>query len=190
MQYKQLFKRTYGLLRHSSKEWEVIAAQEGGVQPVFNDFVLPMAGLCALSAFLGILFQGLGFERALIAVIVSLGKSFGGVYFSFFALCELTKRFGLKRDKVILMQISAYGFVVVFVIDLLFKLTPELFFLPFFEFYTFYIIWEAVDKLLDIEDKKRSLFVVLLSLIILFFAFAIELFLKKMLTPGSEIVIA
>lgn len=189
MQYKELFTRAFNLIRYTRKEWQKIVDEEDNSNAVINDFVLPMAGLCALTAFLGILFQGLGFEKALVSAIISLGKSFGGVYLSFFILQESTKHFGLERNKTRFLQISGYSFVVIFVIDLVVKLIPELFFLPVLELYIFYIIWEASEVVLNISEEKRSQFVISASLLILFSSFIIEKILLIFM-PGAEIITA
>ncbi len=187
MQYQQLFKRAFNLLRYTRKEWQNIVSNEKDSNPVINDFVLPMTGLCALAAFLGVLFQGAGFEKALVSTIISLGKTFGGVYLSFLLLQESSKYFGLKRNKTGFLQISGYSFVVIFVIDIIVKLIPELFFLPVLELYIFYIIWEASDVVINIDESKRSQFVVFASLVILLSSFIIENLLLLFM-PGAEII--
>lgn len=188
MQYKELFKRTYRLLRQPRDEWQTIVAQEKDSNKVINDFVLPMVGLCALTAFLGQLFQGAGFEKALIAVIVSLGKNFGGVYLTFFILQESVKFFGLQRSKIAHMQMAGYGFVTIFVVDIIYKLIPELFFLPILELYLVYIIWEASDLVVKIDDKRRVAYVLFVSFLILILSFGIDAVLSNTIKASSEIV--
>lgn len=189
MQYQQLFRRTFNLIRYTRKEWQAIVDKEDNSNTVINDFVLPMAGLCSLAAFLGILFQGAGFEKALVSAIISLGKSFGGVYLSFFVLQESSKFFGLERNKTRFLQLSGYSFVIIFVIDLIVKLIPELFFIPILQLYIFYIIWEASDVVLNISEEKRSQFVISASLLILFSSIIIEKVLLLFM-PGAEIIAA
>lgn len=188
MQYKELFKRTYNLLRQPRLEWQKIAEEENNHTKVINDFVLPMIGLCALSAFLGQLFQSSGLEKALIAVIVSLGKHFGAVYLSFFILQETASYFGLKRNKTAFMQIAGYGLVTVFVVDIVYKLIPELFFLPILELYIIYLIWEGVEVLTTIDDKKRVSYVLFAALLLLALSFGIEAILSNTIVASSEIV--
>ena len=187
MQYKQLFTRTKNILRSPRTEWEKIKTEEFNSQQVLNDFILPMAGLCALSAFLGILFQGLGFEKALVSVIISLGKSFGGVYFSFFVLQEIAKFFGLQRSKTSFMQLAGYSYVVIFVVDIIANLIPELFFFNFLKIYIFYIVWEASEVLFLVEEKKRTGFVISVSFLILLSSLIIERVLLIFM-PGAEII--
>lgn len=187
MQYKELFNRTKNILSTPRNEWAKIKTEETKSSQVINDFILPMAGLCALSAFLGIIFQGAGFEKALVAVIISLGKTFGGVYFSFFVLQETAGYFGLKRRKIAFMQMAGYSFVVIFVVDIIANLIPELFFLNFLKIYIFYIVWEAVEILVQIEEKKRAAYVISVSLLILLSSLIIERILLIFM-PGAEIV--
>ena len=187
MQYQQLFKRAFNLIRHTRKEWQSIVDEEKNSESVINNFVLPMVGLCALTAFLGILFQGKGFEKALVSAIRSLGKTFGGVYLSFFILQESAKYFGLERNKVRFLQLTGYSFVIIFVIDLIVNLIPELFFLPILKLYIFYIVWEASELILKIKEEKRSQFVISASLLILISSYIIERVLLIFL-PGSETI--
>lgn len=188
MQYKKLYKRTVEILRHPRKEWDSIKTNETDNNTVINDFVLPMVGLCAVSAFLGILFQGINFEKALVSVIISLGKLLGGVYFSFFVLQESAIYFGLQRNKKNFMQMAGYGFVVVFVVDIVVNLIPELFFLPILELYTFYLMGEAIDVFTQIDEKKRTSYIIFSSLVIIASPHIIEFILNKVLMPGAKIV--
>ncbi len=189
MQYKKLYQRTVGILRRPRKEWEKIKANEPDSRTVINDFVLPMTGFCALSAFLGIMFQGIDFEKALVSVIISLAKSIGGVYFSFFMLQESASYFGLQRNKTDFMKMAGYGFVVIFVVDIVVNLIPELFFLPILELYTFFLIGEAIDTFTHIEEKKRTGYILFATLIIIISPHVIEFILNKVLMPGAKIVV-
>nr|MDA3854095.1 YIP1 family protein [Bacteroidales bacterium] len=117
----------------------------------------------------------------------SLGKTFGGVYFSFFVLQETAKYFGLKRSKKNFMQMAGYSFVVIFVVDIIASLIPELFFLNFLKIYIFYIVWEAVEILVQVEEKKRAAYVISVSLLILLSSLIIERVLLLFM-PGAEIV--
>lgn len=187
MQYKQLYNRTKNILRAPRAEWAKIKAEEINSSQVINDFILPMAGLCALSSFLGILFQSAGFEKALVSVIISLGKTFGGVYFTFFILQETAKYFGLKRNKTAFMQIAGYSFVVIFVVDIVANLIPELFFLNFLKIYIFYIVWEAVEIIVQVDEKKRTAYVIFVSILVLLSSFVIEQVLSEMIKVSTEI---
>lgn len=187
MQYNQLFNRTKNILRTPRGEWEKIRESETNSSQVLNDFILPMAGLCALAAFLGLIFQGAGFEKALVSVIISLGKTFGGVYFSFFVLQESAKYFALERSKLAFMQIAGYSYVVIFVVDIVANLIPELFFLNFLKLYIFYVVWEAVEIVVQVADKKRTSYVIFVSLLILLSSLIIERVLLIFM-PGAEIV--
>lgn len=187
MQYKELFNRTYQLLRHSNSEWEAITSAEEDSQKTLNDFVLPMAGLCALAAFLGIIFTKVNFERALIEAIISLGKSFGGVYFSFFVLQETAKKFGLERNKTHFLQLAGYSYSVIFVIDIITNLIPELFFLNFMKIYIFYVVWEGVSFCTSIPEEKRTSYVIFAAAVLLISSIIINKALYFFL-PGAEIV--
>ncbi len=188
MQYKELFKRTYMLLRQPRTEWQNIVNQEQDKDKTINDFVLPMVGVCALAAFLGQLFQGAGLEKALIAVIVSLGKNLGGVFLTFLILQETAKYFGLKRDKTAHMQLAGYGFVTIFVVDIVYKLIPEFFFLPVLQLYLIYIMWEASETVAKVEDKRRVAYVLFISFLILILSIGIDNILSHTIKASTEIV--
>ncbi len=188
MEYKRLFNQIYRLLRQPRNEWQRIVEQEKDSTNVINNFVLPMIGLCALSSLLGQLFQGEGFEKALIAVIVSLGKNFGGIYITFFILQETTKYFGLERNKTAHLQLIGYGFVTIFTVDIIHKLIPELIFLPFLQLYLLYTIWEASEIVIKIDDKKRVIYVLFVTLLMLSISTGIDTVLSNTIKASSEIV--
>lgn len=187
MQYKELFNRTYQLLRNSKSEWEKITSTEEDSQKTLNDFVLPLAGLCALAAFLGIFFTNINFERALVGAIISLGKMFGGFYFSFFIFQESANKFGLERNKTRFMQLAGYSYSVIFVIDIITNLIPELFFLNFTKLFIFYVVWEGVEYCTQISEEKRRTYVIFAASVLLISSFVIEKVLYFFM-PGAEIV--
>jgi hypothetical protein len=189
MQYKELFDRSYQLLKHSSSEWEKITSSESDTKNTLNEFVLPMAGLCSLAAFLGIMFTKVSFEKALIEAIISIGKSFGGVYLSFYILQETANKFNLERNKVRFMQLVGYSYVVIFVTDFVTHLIPELFFLNFLKLYIFYVVWEGVAFCTQVAEDKRRTYVIYVSVVILLSSLIIERALYFFM-PGAEIIAA
>lgn len=187
MLYKELLKKTFRLLRYSREEWEEIVHKEETISKVRDNFIIPMAGLCALSAFIGVLFQAINFEKAIIEAIVSFAKAYGGVYFSYMLVQETSKLFGLERSKVRNMQLIGYSFGTIFVLDIITSLIPELFFLEIFKLYVFYIVWEGVEFCTAIKDEKRVGFVIFVSVVILCSTYIIEFFSNQFL-PGAEII--
>lgn len=187
MQYQQLLKRTVNLIRITRKEWKSIVKHEDSTNAVLNDFIMPLAGITALAAFLGILFQGLGLEKALVSAIVSIGKTFGGVYFSFFVLQETARYFALERNKVRNFQLAGYSYVAVFVVDIVLSLIPELFFLNILKVFVFYLVWEGVEFCTKIDEEKRRSYVIMVAMVILLSSYIIEKVLFIFM-PGAEIV--
>ena len=191
MLYKELFKKTYRLLRNCRREWANIVGREENSDKVINEFVIPMASICALSAFLGILFQSENFkkalEKALVEAIISIATSFGAVYFCFFALQETAKYFGLERNKTRNLQLVGYSFAVIFTIDIVTNLIPELFFFQIFKLYVVYIVWEGVEFCSNIKEDKRVGYVLYTSVLILLSSIIIEKILNYFM-PGAEII--
>lgn len=188
MQYKELFFRTYNILRFSSKTWQTIVEEEDKSEKVINDFIIPLAAICALSAFLGVLFQSWIFEKALVSAIITIGKSFGSVFLSFFLLQETMERFfNLERNKVRNLQLVGYSYAVIFALDIIANLIPDLFFLRFFKLYVVYVVWEGVEFCTKVQDNKRVPLVLYISALILLSCIIIEKFLLIFM-PNQEII--
>lgn len=188
MQYQQLVKRTYQILKNPRATWQTIVETEKNSDKVMNEFVLPLSGLCALTAFLGILFQGLGLEKALLGAIISIVKSLGGVYLSFFIIQETARFVNLERDKTHYMQLVGYSYAIIFILDIITNLIPDLFFMSFFKLYIIYMVWEAVEFCTKITDNKRVGYTIGIAALLLISSLAIGTILTAKLMPVSEII--
>ena len=170
------------LISSPARAWEEIHLEEDR-RKVLMDFVYPLLGLCGLAVFLGALFSlGWGepesYRYAMqecCAVVVSL---FGGYFLAAYLMNVAGMRlFRLADDAPLMQQFAGYASVVVFLLNVVLGLFPKfpVVMALLLQFYTVYIVWEGVLKMVQIEEKDRLRFTVLFSVLLLLCPFAIDL---------------
>lgn len=173
MNYKELFKIALLLISSPAKAWEEIRVEKDR-QKVFNAFVYPMIGLCALSVFLGVLFTNgwsgpQSFQIAMRDCCVVAVALFGGFFLSAFVLNKMGVRlFKLPNNIALARQFSGYALVVTFLIQIVTGLLPEFQLVALvLQFYVVYVVWEGVPILIGINDDSRVKYTLFASLILI-----------------------
>lgn len=140
---------------------------------VMSTFVYPMIAFCGLSVFVGTLI-GIGFGSSSLqiamtnccAIFVSL---FGG----YFLVAYLTNRLGtalLKRpnEAALCQQFIGYSMVVTFVLHIITGLFPSFLILQLiFQFYVVYVVWEGAGRLMRVEEARRFLYTLCVSVFVI-----------------------
>ena len=173
MNYKFLIHIALLLISSPAKAWEEIR-QRTDIRDVSFEYVYPMIGFGALSVFIGSLW-GHGWSNAedyqyammqCAAVVVSL---FGAYFLSAYLINQMrVKKLNQRDDMLLSQQFAGYSMTVVFLLQILTGLLPDLGIISvLLQFYTIYLVWEGTDKLLDIEEERRTAFTVIASAIIL-----------------------
>ena len=161
------------MISNPAKAWEEIRLRPN-IHEVSFEYVYPMIGFAALSVFLGSVWEhGWGsaedYQYAMMncaAVVVSL---FGAYFLSAYLINMVRVRMLGQRDDILLsQQFAGYGMTVTFLLQILTGVLPDLGIISMLlQFYVIYIVWEGSDKLLSLQDEKRTLLTVVASVILL-----------------------
>lgn len=187
--YKDIFKWVVLIVSQPAKAWEQLKNKEEKKDEFLSRFIYPLIGILTVAAFLGIFVTRKEFdiEIALKASILTLVASFGGFFLSVYILNEIwAGLFKREKDNKLWQRFVGYSSVLMFSLNIVLELIPELFFLPIFSLYTFYIVWEGAPIYMEVEDEDRLKFTVISTSLILITPYAIR-FVMALLMPGLHI---
>ena len=168
----------YSLILQPAKSWSELAEKKDTDSEQFlNRYLYPVFGIMALFAFIGVVTHKKEFDvqvalKTTISLVVSV---FLGFYLASFALTEaLNSVFGKIKQPKIHQQFVGYASSLIYVVNMLLALFPELVFLKFLILYTVYMVWEGATPYLDIEEDIKTKFTVIAGAIILIIPTLVE----------------
>ena len=182
----QIFTRISNLMLHSAKEWDAIATENRSRKAVYVQFVAPLLCLMTIASIIGTWFNASRelysstFELCRIAIcqIAILWTSISvGLYFSSFLITEiLAQQIGSKdhNKSFAMMAYASSAAYLTIIIVLLFPFFYELLILAF---YSCYLYWRGIPRLIQINGQKRMIYgifsfiIVLLIFSLMFFLF-------------------
>lgn len=188
MNYKELFRIAMLLISSPAKAWEEIRMEEDR-RKVFTEFVYPMIGLCGLFVLIGsLVVNGWGgpqsFQIAMTQCCAVAVALFGGYFLAAYAINELrVKLFGMPSDTPLTQQFAGYALAVSFLLQMLTGLLPDFKIIAWlFQFYIVYVVWEGATILMQVEDKHRLRFTLLVSVLLIVCPAAIQFVFNKLTT--------
>lgn len=188
MNYKELFRIAMLLISSPATAWEEIRMEEDR-RKVFTEFVYPMIGLCGLFVLIGsLVVNGWGgpqsFQIAMTQCCAVAVALFGGYFLAAYAINELrVKMFGMPSDTPLTQQFAGYALAVSFLLQMLTGLLPDFKVIAWlFQFYIVYVVWEGATILMQVEDKHRLRFTLLVSVLLIVCPAAIQFVFNKLTT--------
>lgn len=170
--YKELFRKVITLISSPAKAWEEISLEEDR-RAVMSTFVYPMIAFCGLSMFIGTLI-GVGWGgSSLQLAMTNCCAVFVALFGGYFLVSYLTNQCGmryLKRpsEPALCQQFVGYSMVVTFVLDIVTGLFPSFLILQLiFQFYVVYVVWEGAGRLMKVEENKRLVYTLSVSVFII-----------------------
>ena len=149
---------------------------------VFKHFVMPLAEVLFVVVFIAAL---LSFEMNFVTIFVKsffFVLSFVVAYGALFFLVRwVTLRFFVDSisDRNIAMFVG--GLIsLVFSVNLLQSIFPNLFFVSFLYVYVFYLVWVMSEGVIDISEEMRNKYMCFISLLVFLTPFVIEKLLMQM----------
>ena len=89
------------------------------------------------------------------------------MYIASWLITEVAISFGDHNSSAAIFNLVIYSHAPFFLILSLTKLFPALFFMMILGVYSFYIFWLGMGKLLDIQENKKLVFLLLSSLVMI-----------------------
>lgn len=151
---------------------------------VVHCFVLPMAVMTAVFGFIGSLFEHgmIGLEKAVVKTIFIFISSVMNFYIQFFLLRLLSERFFVSGVPNRNFSVATASLLtVVFAVDMITGLVPDMFFFKFFYLYVIYIAWQLSESVVPVEESRRNKFMVVVTVFIILISYALPKLLRIMI---------
>jgi hypothetical protein len=182
-----LFDRVKNIITAPNKEWDVIAGEQPNTGAIITGYVLPLAGIAAVAAFIGYGLIGTSFLGMRIAstnwgiyyALNVLVEAIAGVFISALVIDALAPSFGSEKNLGRSVQLVAYSYTPAWVGGILAILPAIALIGALFGLYGLYLLYLGMPKLKKTpEDKTVGYFVVSLVVIIVVY-FVIGLIMSK-----------
>jgi hypothetical protein len=159
-----LVARVKGILFNPKAEWPAIEREPGDFGSLFSNYVMYVAAIPPVCAFIGTAVIGFGPIRigilaGLIYAVVVYAFTVIGVFVMAYIIDFLAGVFGARRDFNNAMRISAYAPTAAWVVGI-FNLIPILSFLTILGLYSFYLLHTGIAALMRPPADKAILYTV------------------------------
>ncbi|MGQ1948563.1 YIP1 family protein [Geofilum sp. OHC36d9] len=164
--YQDLFKRLWLFTIHPSEGWAEVYGEKKSLNAILSDFALPLMALCALTTFVGFIFnhQGFSLELALKQATVIFIALFGGLYLAYFIMSYVLSS---EMEKNNVFALSAYSSGLGYVVTLITSLVPEFLMANLLVFYAAYIIWLGMQQYLNKAEMNRRVWLTVLLFVLI-----------------------
>lgn len=180
--------RIRGILTTPKKEWQHIEADNAPHGKVFTKYVVPLALIPAIAAFIGYGLTGYsvmgvhvgsvswGLRQAITQYIVMLG----GVYLSAFVINALAENFGARKDFDRAFSLVAYSYTPMYVAGILYVLPSLSWLASLAGIYGLFLLYNGLQPMMKQSAEKTTAYFIT-SLII---TVVVSLVLSAVLTAG------
>ncbi|MDR0419958.1 MAG: YIP1 family protein [Prevotellaceae bacterium] len=189
----EIINRLKNVLVSPKTEWQTIEAENSPHVKVFTGYVVPLALIPAVAAFIGYGLIGYsvwgvhissvswGVRQAIVQYVAMLS----GVYITAFVINALADNFGAKKDFNRAVSLVAYAYTPMFVGGL-FYLLPSLSWLASLAgLYGLYIIYTGLQPLMKVQSEKQASYFVVSLIVTVAVSAALMLILAAVLLRGA-----
>lgn len=170
-----LVARVKGILLNPKAEWPVIEREPGDFGSLFSSYVMYIAAIPPICAFIGTSIIGIaGFRVGIVAGLIHLVLSYvltvAGVFVTAYIIDFLAGTFGARRDFNNAMRVSAYSPTAAWVAGV-FNLIPLLGILSLLGLYSLYLLYTGLLSLMRPPSDKAVTYTVVtvLCLVVVWF---------------------
>jgi hypothetical protein len=179
MDYKKLFATSLELIAHPARAW-LHVMHKGTKREMLGEFLYPLVMLCGTALFLGRIFNnGLGWDSfytsmisaALCTFSLIIAYNVSAYAVAFFSAKYTDREFTRETTDVF----TGYSMVVLMGLDICLGLFPEFRILAFIaQFYTLKIVWDGAAVLLKINEERRLIYTMVVSVILIAMPFIVN----------------
>ncbi len=174
MDFNQLIARVKNILLTPKTEWSVIAAEPATVADIYKNYVIWLAAIGPVAAFIGqaafgisIPFVGTyrpGVGTLILPLILTYAVNLGMVYLLALIIDALAPTFGGEKNFLQALKTSAYGYTAAFVAGI-FGIVPALAILGLAGLYSIYLLYVGLPVTMRNPSEKSVGYLVTVGLI-------------------------
>ena len=188
-----MINRVKNMLVGPKAEWPVVAAENSSHIKVFTGYVVPLALIPAIAAFIGyglvghnvlgfkIVGIGIGISQAVVQYITMLV----GIYVTAFIIDALATGFGAKKDFNQAFSLVAYSYTPMFVAGV-FNLLPALSLLAMLAgLYSLYLLYIGLQPMMKVPAEKQTAYFIVSLLVMIVVSVVLSIILGAILLSGA-----
>jgi hypothetical protein len=169
-----LIDRIKNILLTPQTEWEKIDAEAADVNKIYLGYVLPLAALGAICAFIGTSVFGVNLfgtiyrvpmVTGLVGAVLQVGLSLAGVFLLAFVANALAPSFGSQQNMGQAHKLAAYGSTAGFLAGV-FSIVPALAILGIVGLYSLYLLYVGMPRMMKTPEDKRLVYLIVLILVV------------------------
>ncbi|UCE04516.1 MAG: YIP1 family protein [bacterium] len=150
---QKIFNRIKRILFQPNTTWEEIKAEATTEKEIFQGYLVFIAAVPAVAGFLGSLFEGENFFRALLWAVLFFGFSVAAVWASAKVLTFFAPNFKADQNYLATLQLTTNTFTPIF-LACIFFLIPPIYGFSILGIYGFYLFWIGVPKLINCPQEE------------------------------------
>ncbi len=187
-----LVDRAKNILLQPKQEWAVIQAEPHTVQDLYTGYVMILAAIPPVAAFIGFSLVGVGFfglsyrvpvTPGIAQMVLSYVLGLAGVYVLALIIDALAPSFGGQKDPLQAMKVSAYAPTAAWIAGI-FSLIPALSILSVLGgLYSLYLLYTGLPALMRVPQEKAVPYTVVVILVAIVLAIVIGT-LANLVVPG------
>lgn len=186
-----LIDRVKNMIISPNTEWDVISSETPDTGKMITTYVLPLAGLAAIAAFIGFAFIGIdaglfrmkGFDWGLYSGINIIVSAVLGIFISAFVIDALAPSFSSEKNMGRSVQLVTYAYTPVWLGGLL-TIIPSLSFIgALFGVYGLYLLYIGFPKLKKTPTDKHLPYFIVSLLVVIAVYFIIGTLMRAIMRP-------
>jgi len=183
--------RAKNIIVAPAKEWDVISQETPDSGKIITGYVLPLAAVAAIAAFIGYSFVGIdagffrmkGFSWGIYQAVSVLIGALLSVFVSAFVIDALAPSFKSEKNMPRSMQLVAYSFTPAWVGGILSILPAIAMIGGLFGLYGLYLLYIGLPKLKKTPEENHTTYFIVSLLVIIAVYFVVALIMSSVLMP-------
>ncbi|MBN2009843.1 YIP1 family protein [candidate division KSB1 bacterium] len=164
---EQILERVQGILLHPEETWDSVRLEKTSARHLFEQYVIVLAAVPSIAGFLGSLFTGENFFKALFWGLFYYGFLLASIWLAVLVLSHVSRNFHAPHDQDKLFRLVAYSSTAFYLAGVFF-LIPPLYWLAIVGLYGFYVFNVGIDNLLDVPAEEKWTFKILAMFVLAF----------------------
>lgn len=166
--YRHLFIRIKNLIVRPQSEWTAIENENGSMNDILTFFTLPLIGFIAMAAFVNniIYSQKFIFDVALKQAAIAFIVPFASLFAVFYLMQWVQKKLSPNALPANWFAIIAYSAGLIYLVEIIIWLLPELFVFKISIAYTGVLVWFGI-KSVTTDQTRQIIYCTLITLLLI-----------------------
>jgi hypothetical protein len=167
--YRHLFNRIINLIVRPKNEWAAVESENGSMNDILTVFTLPLIGFIAIAAFVSniIYSQEFIFDVALKQAAIAFIAPFASLFAVFYLMQWIHRKLTPDSLPANWFSITAYSAGLIYLIEIIIWLLPELYVFKISIAYTGIMVWFGIQSVTT-NQTKQIIYCATITLLLIF----------------------